>query len=172
MIAFLLAAALAIGDPAPKLVTQDVKGRAIEAPAPGHPLLLCFVGRTTADGAAKVSGVLHPRHPDLAIVNVIDLTAIPSLLRGFAKSKVEAKHAEAVRSAADSWRAAGKAPPDDLDLQVHLVPDFTGSLLQSWGVKGATKKATLFLVGADGIILGRWEGDVDPEMVDAALKGP
>ena len=162
-------AAIAAGSTAPAFQTQDVMGRAIEVPVAGHPVLLCFEGRATAESAAKVSGELHPRHPELVIYNVIDLTSLPSLLRGYAKSRVAAKQSEAVKSARDAWRAAGKTPPADLDAQVHLAPQFDTKILALYGITDAPKHAHLVLVGADGRILGNWTTVPDAAAVEKAL---
>ena len=51
---WIAAAAIATGSTAPAFQTQDVMGRAIEVPVAGHPVLLCFEGRATAESAANV----------------------------------------------------------------------------------------------------------------------
>ena len=169
MLSLLLAAALTVGSSAPSFLAKDVRGRDIEVPVTRRPVLLCFVGRSTADGLGKISGELVPRHPRLAVLNIIDLTSIPGLLQGVARSRVNAKHADAVKAASDAWRAAGKTPPDNLDSEIHLVPDFDGKIPALYGVHGAAKKCHLVLVDSAGRIAGDWEGTPDPADVEKAL---
>ena len=153
------------GAKAPAFSVDDANGRTVTVPPPGRPALLFLMGRATADATRAIAARVHPLHPDVLIVNVIDLRAIPKLLRNYARSRVAAKHDEAFKASQESWRAAGKEPPADLSEQIHLLPDFDGSILLPYGADEAGKHAHVVLVGTSGDVRAVWTTPPDPQAV-------
>jgi peroxiredoxin len=147
------ATSLAPGQVAPAFSTKDAAGRPVAVPVAGQPILLFFANQSTAGAIAPVTTVVSPRHPDAVVYSVIDLTSVPRALRGFARSQVRAKQRDAVKAAADSWRAAGKSPPADLDEQIHLVPDFDGKIAARYGINGAGASAHLVIIDRQGRVV-------------------
>src|SRR4051812_17223069 len=124
------AAAPAVGDAAPAVNTKDIKGREVVVPASGKPMVLAFVAKATGDKAAAINREVRILHPEADVVTFVDVSSFPGFLHGMVKSKMGARHDEALKDDGEAFKKAGKPVPEDLDKRIHIVPDFDGKIVQ------------------------------------------
>ena len=166
----LLLAAPKIGDPAPAVSVNDVKGRAVTVPEAGKPMVLALVSKATGEKAAEVTKEVRLAHPEATVITFIDLSGYPGFLQVMVKSKVKARHEEAVKDNADAWKKAGKVPPADLDARIHLVTDFDGKIVaKAYGATNSGKEAAFVVVAADGTVAAVFEKTPTGADVNGAL---
>lgn len=119
----------------------------------GRPVLLLFVDYNTARSTRDVVVGLRRRYSDfdrLAIAIVVDLHIVPKLLRGTAERIMET----AYHGAADEI-PAGFNPADHL----ILLPDWSGDILQAYGIDGVGHQIHMVLISPHGTINASYQGD-------------
>src|SRR4051794_26349317 len=95
VVAALLLASPKIGDPAPAVSVNDVKGRAVSVPEAGKPMVLAFVAKPTGEKAAAVTKEVRLAHPEASVITFIDVSGYPGFLKGMVKGKIKDRHEEA-----------------------------------------------------------------------------
>ena len=140
------------GDTAPVLAVQDVRGRALVAPVPGHVTLLSFASTSTGEAVGEIARALRVEHPELEILSFIDVSGYPGFTHGLVRRQIAKRQADAVEATRAAFVRAGKTPPDDLDARIHIIPDFDGRYFASYGASGDVNQPRMVLIGADGRI--------------------
>jgi hypothetical protein len=139
---------LAVGSMAPRftLTTIGSKRTFKLADLRGRQVLLLFINRHNAPAARELIEQLRHRQPDhekLTVAMILDLHAVPKLLRGPAERFIEGTYAEAA--------ALIPAPYDPAD-HVLLLPDWTGQLFQGYRFDPASDDMAAVLIDETGTI--------------------
>jgi hypothetical protein len=145
-----VAGALQAGDAAPRLAPRDVRGRALEVPAPGRVMLLSFASAATGAALGKLTRAIRVEHPQLEQLAFIDLSRFPAFLRSFLTGEIAKRQADAVRETQAAFARAGRPAPDQLDARTHIVPDFEAQHCAAYGAGDDAHQPRLVLIGADG----------------------
>ena len=140
------------GDAAPVLAVEDVRGRELAAPVPGHVTLLSFASTSTGEAVGEIARALRVEHPELEILSFIDVSGYPGFTRGVVRRQIEKRQAAAVEATRTAFVRAGKTPPDDLDARIHIIPDFDARYFAVYGASGDTNQPRMVLIGGDGRI--------------------
>jgi hypothetical protein len=120
------------------LRAADARGRPFDLGAlRGRIVAITFASRYTHKEADEVNRALAER--GTIVVNVVDLTGVPSIFKGYAKRRV-AEHDEEGRV-------------------VHLVDD-GGDMRRRFQVE-PTRRVDIVVVGPDGEVRGRFVGAAD-----------
>lgn len=121
------------------LRAPDARGRPFDLEAlRGHVVAITFASRYTHKEADEVNRALAARGGTV-VVNVVDLTGVPSIFRGYAKRRA-AEHDEEGRV-------------------VHLVDD-GGDMRRRFQVE-PTRRVDIVVVGPDGEVRGRFVGTAE-----------
>ncbi|MCS6842938.1 MAG: hypothetical protein NZ528_01240 [Caldilineales bacterium] len=125
----------------------------------GYVLGLIFHGRETADAVTAVQRAVRTAHPDpsVTLASVVDLSAVPRLLRAAARPILEQIYDQAAQQI-----PKGLDPAD----YVFLLPDWDGSVTRAFGVRNQDKMAAIVVIDRQGIVVGAYQG---PEPGQAAL---
>jgi hypothetical protein len=140
------------GDAAPPLAPEDIKGRALAVPAPGHVVLLSFASPSTGEAVGEIARALRVEHPELEIFSFIDLSGYPGFMHGVARGQIAKRHAGAVEATRAAFTRAGKTAPDDLDARIHIIPDFDAKSCKAYGASSDGNQPMIVLIGANGRI--------------------
>ena len=164
------AAAPKPGDAAPPLAPEDIKGRALAVPAPGHLMLLSFASRSTAEAAGEITRAMRVEHPELEILSFIDLSGFPGFTHGVIRGQVMERHEATLQATRAAFARAGKTAPDDLDARIHIIPDFDATGCKAYGASDTGSQAAIVLIGADGLVKAIFAKTPSPAEVRAALS--
>lgn len=117
------------------------------------PTLFVLVGQETAGAAWDILSQVRAVQDDpsvLQLATVVDLRAVPRLLRKVGEKALEGRYQE--RSKALD---AGQDPRD----RVIIVPDFDGKALEAFGLADVSKQPGIALVAPAGSLVGVYQGD-------------
>lgn len=149
------------GQPAPPFKLTAVKsGREVSPKdCAGYVLGLIFHGRDTADAVIEVQQTVRTAHPDpsVTLASVVDLSAVPRILRRAARPILEQIYDQAAQQI-----PKGLDPAD----YIFLLPDWDGSVTKAFGVQNQDQTAVIVVVDRQGIVVGSHQG---PEPGKAAL---
>jgi AhpC/TSA family len=138
----------------------------------GKRVVVVFGGRESAEQIKQgISKIRQTHGPDeVAIVGVSDLRAAPRAARILVKSQLKKAFEEAVKSQEADLRAAGKDPGPDAAKDVVMVMDWSGSVVDEYGLSGVDKEAAAVVVDGGGQVLGSGTGAQLGEEVLAVLS--
>ena len=118
----------------------------------GLPLVLLFHNQGGLDVVRALQQSLRERYPltsQLLIASVVDMSAIPMLLRGVAETVMAAAYREAAR----------QAPKDgDPADYVIILPDRQGAVYKQFEVHDGGKTPTVVVIDGEWRICGRYSG--------------
>ena len=95
-----LAAAPAVGDPAPPIAEKDIKGREVTVPLPGTVSLVSFTSKATGEKGGAFTRAVRLDHPDINIVSIIDVSSFLPQAFGSGTGRNPASASEGRRSSA------------------------------------------------------------------------
>lgn len=139
--------------PAPRMSVKDHKGRALELPVAGRITLLSFASRQTADRGSERCREVRVAHPDVEIVEMMNVSNAPSFLAGKVKSKLAERHETIVADTKHAFTAAKKQPPADLDARIHIVADWTGDAFKAYGATNTDNELQVAVIDPNGDIV-------------------
>lgn len=139
-------APLPIGSPAPRFTLTTIgSGRTFKlGDLRGRQVLLLFVDRHTAHDARDLVEQLRrrqPNHEALTIALIIDLHAVPKMLRGAAARFIESTYHEGA--------AQIPAPYDPAD-HLILLPDWTGQLFGGYHIANRDHQLAAVMIDEAG----------------------
>jgi len=146
------AAGLKPGDASPPLSPEDVKGRVLAVPAPGHVMLLSFASQSTAEAAGEITRAIRVEYPALEILSFIDLSSLPGFMHEVARGRITERQEGAVKATRVAFAKAGKTAPDDLDARIHVIPDFDAKGCEAFGASDTRDQPVIVLIGTDGLV--------------------
>ncbi len=157
---------------APDFTLDHVAGHKVSlSDFSGQRFLMLFGGRESANQVMDGIASLRRTHlPDaLTIVGVSDLRAAPRPARILVKSQMKKAYEDAVQANAADLERAGRPAPADPSKDVVMLLDWSGEVIDSYGVVDADKEAAAVLVAADGSIVGSGTGTQLAEQILALL---
>jgi hypothetical protein len=154
------------GTPAPDFSLTAVVSQRTVSPhdTPGK-LLLIFHSYETAALAGSVIAGLRDLHPDpqrLLIASVADLRVVPRLLKGVAEKIMR-----------DAYAQAAQQVPRGQDAADHVIilPDWAGTVFDTYRVPQSNGQVALVLVDEGAVIGGSYLGDAPLEGALSLLDG-
>jgi cytochrome oxidase Cu insertion factor (SCO1/SenC/PrrC family) len=127
----------------------------------GQPMVLMFGGKDSADQLKN--NVLAIRRGlganQVQIVSVSDLRAAPRPVRIIVKKQMKKAYEDAVSEQRAALEAAGKPLPADPSTVIVMLMDWSGGVIDSFGLSGVDHEAVGLVLDADQNIIGSGSGD-------------
>jgi peroxiredoxin len=118
----------------------------------GQPVLLLFGNHRTAPQTQQVARALrqkYPQHTAVLLVVIVDLQAVPRLLRGMARTAIEAALGDAIQQIPPEYN-----PVDHL----IVLPDWQGDICHAYRAQHIDQHMALALIDSDGRIHATYQG--------------
>jgi hypothetical protein len=141
---------------APKITLKAAgSGRQVTLDSEGVPLALVCVGQGTAGSVDAIRTAIRERWPEARsamIASVIDLRAVPRLMRKMAEGALANRYKENTARLPE-----GRNPRD----YIVILPDWKGEVIAALGVADVTATPAVAVINAAGKVAGVYQGD-DP----------
>jgi len=157
---------------APDFTLEHVLGHEVSlADFRGRKAVVVFGSRDSAGQVEKgVNEIRRAYGPDeLPVLGVTDLRAAPPQARILVKTQLKKAYEEAVSAVGESESAAGREPPAEPSQAVVMLMDWSGEVVDSYGLSGVDRVAVGVVVDADGNVIGSGSGDALGEEVLAVV---
>lgn len=173
------AAGSAAGAPArtlaPRMTIKDHRDREVTVPVAGQVTVLSFASRSTADRGSERARAIRVAHPEVAILEVMDLSSAPGFLAGKVKSKLAERHQKILADTQQAFTTAGRPVPADLEERIHIVPDWSAAAFKAYGATNADDEVQVAVIGRDGVVASFFDktptiGELDAAVVEAAAR--
>lgn len=137
----------------------------------GQRVVVTFGGRESAEQIKSGIAALRASFlPDaLPILGISDLRAAPRPARILVKSQLKKAYEEAVQANAADLRRAGREAPSDPSQDVLMLMDWSGEVVDDFGVVDVDQEAAAVLVAADGSVVGSGTGEHLADQIIALL---
>ena len=147
---------------APNFKLDHVLGHSVElSQFKGAPMVLMFGGKDSADqlknNVLALRKGLGPNQVQIASVS--DLRAAPRPVRIIVKKQLKKAYEEAVQEQRAALEAAGKPLPADPSSVIVMLMDWTGEVVDSFGLTGVDSEAVGLALDSDQKIIGSGTGD-------------
>lgn len=150
---------------APSVTLKSVvSGRSVSLKSPGAALVLVFTTQGTTELVGPLRLALRGRYPDpekVVIASVINLKAVPRLMRKVAEGAVANRYKEV---------AATLAPGQDPKEYVVMLPDWKGEVAPALGFGELTDHLGVAVIAAGGRVAGTYAGPDPLEPVARLLE--
>jgi peroxiredoxin len=125
----------------------------------GRKTVVIFGGRQSAEQVKAGVEAIRKEYgaADLPVIGVSDLREAPRQARILVKSQLKRAFQEATASEAQAAEAAGR-PAGDPAQDVVMLMDWSGEVVDSFGVSDVEEEAAGVVVGEDGRVLGSGSG--------------
>jgi hypothetical protein len=137
----------------------------------GQTMVVMFGGKDSADQLKH--GVLGIRKGlganQVQIISVSDLRAAPRPARIIVKKQMKKAYEEAVSEQRAALEAAGKPLPADPSSVIVMLMDWSGKIVDSFGLKDVDREAVSVVLDSDQNVIGSATGDQIAEDVLAIL---
>ncbi len=146
---------------APNFTLQHVTGRNVSlSEFQGRTIVMVFSGRDSVEQAQRIGQTIRGRYDlyALPIVSVLDMHAIPRMMQGLAKGRIQGGYDELVKTATNALQAAGKQMPPDSSQAIIMLPDWDGNVTKSFGLQAVDQQAVAVLIDGNGYIRGYGAG--------------
>jgi hypothetical protein len=155
---------------APRMSIKDHKERELAVPVPGRITVLSFASRSTADRGSERCRAVRVAHPEIEILEVMDVSSAPGFLAGKVKSKLADRHQTILADTTQAFAAAHKPVPADLDARIHIVADWSGAAFEAYGATGADDHAQIMVIDGDGGVVEFFATTPSDEALAAAVS--
>jgi hypothetical protein len=137
----------------------------------GRTVVVVFGGRESAPQLKQgIHTIRVQYHPDeLPVIGVSDLRAAPRAARIVVKSQLKKAFQEAVQDETATLAETGKPPLGDPSKDVIMLMDWSGEVVDGFGLSGVDQEAVGVALDGDGRILGSGSGAQLGEQVLAIL---
>ncbi len=142
-----------------------VSGRTVNLRKAGVPLVLVFATQATTEMASTFRTALRERYPDparLIIASVVDMHAVPRLMRKMAEGALSTRYREVA-----GRLAPGQEPRD----YIVMLPDWKGEVAPALGLGDLQDKLAIAVVATDGSVAGTYCGDDPLEAAAQLVEG-
>ena len=136
--------------PAPRMSIKDHRGQALDVPVPGRITVLSFASKSTADQASARCRAVRVAHPEVEIVEIMDVSSVPGFMAGKVEGKLAERHRTIVADTRTAFADAQKAPPDDLEARIHIVADWSADAFRAYGATNADDAVQIAVIDGDG----------------------
>lgn len=154
---------------APRMSVKDHLGRSIDVPAIGRITVLSFASKSTADRGSEVCRAVRVTYPDVAILEVMDLSSAPGFLAGKVKGKLADRYQTILADTTQAFAAAKKTPPDDLGERIHIVPDWNADAFKAYGATNADDEVQVAVIDGKGGLVSFFAKTPTVDEVNAAV---
>jgi hypothetical protein len=155
--------------PAPRMSVKDHRGQALDVPVPGQVTVLSFASKSTADQASARCRAIRVAHPDVTILELMDVSSAPGFLAGKVEGKLAERHQAIVADTKEAFAAAQKAPPDDLEDRIHIVADWHADAFRAYGATNADAQVQIAVIDGDGGLVSFFASTPTDDDLDAAV---
>ena len=127
----------------------------------GRTVVITFGGRESAPQVIKgISTIRESYLPDdMPVIGISDLRAAPRPARILVKSQLKKAYQEAVGHNEERYKRAGKEPPKDGSKDVVMLMDWSGKVVDQFGLTDVEHEAVGVVVDGDGNVKGSGSGD-------------
>jgi hypothetical protein len=157
--------------PAPDFTLDHVEGHKVSlSDFRGRPVVLAFATREAAEEMRNQIDILRTRYDyaQLPVLSVADMRGVPRPARVVAKRLLKSSYNDSVKSASRQVQEAGKRVPAAPEL-VIMLPDWDGSVADSFAVPADDRDGTMILVDGDGYPRAQGHGTQAAEQMLAAI---
>jgi len=155
--------------PAPRMTVKDHKERDLELPVPGHVTVLSFASRSTADRGSDRCREVRVAHPEVEIVELMNVSSAPGFLASRVKGKLAERHEEIVAATTQAFAAAQRPAPADLDARIHIIADWNGAAFGAYGATNTDRELQVAVVDRDGGMVAFFATTPTAAELDAAV---
>lgn len=138
---------------APRMSVKDHKDRDLELPVPGRVTVLSFASRQTADRGSERCREVRVAHPDIEIVELMNVSSAPSFMANKVKGKLAERHDTIVADTTRAFSAAQKAAPANLEARIHIIADWNGDAFKAYGATNTEAELQMAVIDGDGGIV-------------------
>jgi hypothetical protein len=138
----------------------------------GNRVVVVFGGRESAGQVIEgISTIRNAYLPDaLPVIGVSDLRGAPRPARILVKGQLKKAYQEAVGHNETRYKSAGQQPPADASKDVVMLMDWSGEVVDGFGLTGVEQEAVAVVVDGDGTVLGAGSGAQMGDEVVAILS--
>jgi hypothetical protein len=138
----------------------------------GQPMVLMFGGKDSADQLKNNVLAIRKglRANQVQIVSVSDLRAAPRPARIIVKKQMKKAYEEAVSEQRAALEAAGKPLPADPSSVIVMLMDWSGGVVDSFGLTGVDREAVGLVLDENQNIIGSGTGDGIADEVISVLS--
>jgi len=158
---------------APDFTLDHVAGHSVSLSSfRGRRVAIVFGGRESSEQIKNGISVIRRTYlPDqLPVIGISDLRAAPRPARILVKSQLKKAYEDAVKANMADHQAAGKQPSADASQDVVMLMDWSGKVVDQYGLRGVDAEAAGVLVDADGKVIGSGSGAQLGEGLLAAMS--
>jgi peroxiredoxin len=162
-------------DQAPDFTLEHVLGHEVSlSDFRGRTVVVVFGSRDSSAQVEKGFKELRRAYgpEELPVLGVSDLRMAPQQARIIAKTQMKKAFDEAVSAVNELESAAGREPPADPSQAVVMLLDWSGGVVDSFGLSAVDREAVGVIVDADGKVIGSGSGEALGEEVLAAVGSP
>ena len=159
-------------DQAPDFTLEHVLGHEVSlSDFRGRTVVIVFGSRDSSAQVEKGFNELRRAYgpEELPLLGVSDLRMAPQQARIIAKTQMKKAFDEAVKAVNESESAAGRQPPSDPSAAVLMLMDWSGEVVDSYGLSAVDREAVGVVVDADGKVIGSGSGAALGEEVLAVV---
>jgi hypothetical protein len=102
------------------------------------------------------------------VLSIAEMRGVPRPARVVAKRSLKGSYNDSVKTASRRFQQAGQRVPPGKEL-VIMLPDWEGSVSESFGVPVDAPEGTMLLVDADGSVRGQGRGSQAAQQIMAML---
>jgi hypothetical protein len=127
--------------------------RKVRLDALGRPaVLLCQPGAASGQAGALNQALrkAYPQAQQVLILNLVDLHAVPRLLRRIPEQAMEAAYRQAVQELPAGWQAQE---------YLLILPDWDGAVVSRLGFRSLERQVGVIAADGQGEICGRYQGE-------------
>ncbi|MGO9977011.1 MAG: hypothetical protein ACLP01_30260 [Solirubrobacteraceae bacterium] len=138
----------------------------------GQTMVVMFGGKDSADQLKR--GILNIRKGlganQVQIISVSDLRAAPRPARILVKKQLKKAYEEAVSDQRAALEAAGKPLPADPSKVIVMLMDWSGGVIDSFGLKDVDREAVAVVLDSEQKIIGSATGEQIGDGILAVLS--
>ncbi len=155
--------------PAPSMSVKDHLGRSVDVPAVGRITVLSFASKSTADRGTELCRAVRVAHPDVSLLEVMDLSSAPGFLAGKVKSNLADRYQTILADTTQAFTAAKTTPPNDLGERIHIVPDWNADAFKAYGATNADDEVQVAVIDDKGGLVSFFAKTPTADEIKAAV---
>ena len=100
-------------------------------------------------------------YEDIFVITVASVSHFPWIVKPIVKSRLKGIYKKSNRRLLKRFEEHKIDPPEDLEDTLFLVPDWSGEILETFGMEKEMDKPHLFVIDQSGKIVGHFTKDVE-----------
>ena len=154
---------------APQFTLEHIEGHPVSlSDYRGRTVVVVLSGRNSAEQMIAGMNTLRTHYDaeQLPIIAVGDMAGLPRAARALVKRQLKRRYKDAAEAAAAQLQAAGKPVPPAPEL-VIMLPDWEGTVANSFGLAEVERDAAMVLIDPEGNVRGYGRGDQAAQQIMA-----